>query len=79
MENNNIIIKKLEILNQNVINEKIDLYLFNDILIDIKILIKYINELNNELYKVRNENINLINKLSLLEIELYKLKNNSIV
>ena len=76
MENNNIIIKKLEILNQNVINEKkkIDLYLFNDILIDIKILIKYINELNNELYKVRNENINLINKLSLLEIELYKLK-----
>ena len=54
--------------------KKIDLYLFNDILIDIKILIKYINELNNELYKVRNENINLINKLSLLEIELYKLK-----
>ena len=76
MENNNIIIKKLQILKQNVINEKkkIDLYLFNDILIDIKILIKYINELNNELYKVRNENINLINKLSLLEIELYKLK-----
>ena len=81
---NNIICKSLNLLLEDIknkryyYNKKINIleldYLLNKIKFEITHTIKYIKCINKELNLLRSKNINLSNKLSILEIELFKKK-----
>ena len=82
--NENITSKSIKLLIKEIKNKKymknskfdfvLTNYLLDQITNDLKNIINYIEIFDKEMYRIRNENIDLSNKLCKTEIELYNLK-----